>query len=291
MSNMTVGEAINRSGEWLGKRGIERPKLDAELLLAHILSCDRLRLYMDWQKPLTDLEIAAYRDFIARRGKDNEPVARIIGYREFYGRRFEVTRDTFVPRPETEGLVERALTLLAGEAALQGSRHTILEVGTGTGCIIVSIAAQADAHEYIATDVSEAALAVAARNAKRHGVAGRVSFRHGAGLAGYQGTLGLLVSNPPYIRNEEEADLPPDVRNFDPREALYGGADGLDVVRVLAQEAARLLTHGGWALLEIGNEQGAPARQIFEQTAAFDRVKVEKDLAGLDRYVMARRGE
>jgi release factor glutamine methyltransferase len=287
---MTVGEAILKSAQWLKGKDIETPRLDAELLLARILNCDRLRIYMDWQKPLTDLEVSGYREYIRRRGQDHEPVARIIESKEFFGRRFHVSPHTFVPRPETEGLVERALTLLQNETVLSEQRRNIFEIGTGTGCIIVSIAAESDAHEYIASDVSGGALETARRNAKTHGVDGRIDFRHGANFAGFGGSLGMIVSNPPYIRSGEIPELPPEVRVFDPRPALDGGQDGLDVVRAICSDGHKLLIHGGWTLLEIGEEQGPPCKTLFTQHGGYDQVRVERDLEGRERYVMARKG-
>ena len=290
MPMMSVGEAVLKSARWLADREVESARLDAELLLAKILNGDRLRLYMDWQKPLTDLEISGYREFIVRRGTNREPVARIIGSRQFYGREFEVTKDTFVPRPETEGVVERALMLLEKEPALANRRQVVFEVGTGTGCIIVSIAAQSDAHDFIATDVSAGALATAHRNAKRHGVDGRIDFRNAAYFDNYHGTLGLIVSNPPYISSAEIPTLAPEVKNYDPMPALDGGADGLDAVRIIAAEGAKLLLHGGWTILEIGEEQGPGTLALFTPEAGYSEARIEKDMAGLDRYLLARKG-
>lgn len=289
MPPMSVGEAVLRSARWLADKEVDSPRLDAELLLASVLNCDRLRLYMDWQKPLTDLEVSGYREFVRRRGQDREPVARIVGHREFHSRRFLVSRDTFVPRPETEGVVERALTLLQNEPALNSRRSNVFEIGTGTGCIIVSLAAESDGHDYLASDVSEGALETARRNAKAHRVEGRVHFRHGAGFAGFKGSLGLIVSNPPYIRSGEIPELPPEVRSHDPMPALDGGEDGLDVVRQICREGAVLLVHGGWVVLEIGEEQGSACREMFEGAGAYSTVRVEKDLAGKERYLLARK--
>lgn len=286
---LIVGDAIMKSAEYLKKHGVETPRLDAELLLARVLDCDRLRIYMDWQKPLLELEISAYRDFIRRRGVEREPVARITGRREFYKREFMVTPDTFSPRPETEGVVERALSLLTTEPALQGQRCTVFEVGTGSGCIITTLAAESDGHRYLASDISSGALAGAKANAHRHGVDHRIEFRHGPLFAGFDGTLHMIVSNPPYIETGAIAGLPPEVRLFDPMPALDGGADGLDIVRQLADAGARMLIPGGWIVLEIGEGQCAPACAIFEATNAFDLARGEKDLAGLDRYVTARK--
>ncbi len=286
---LTVGELVTRSANWLAGRGLESPRLDAELLLAKILNCDRLRLYMDWPKPLTELEISAYREFIRRRGQDREPVARITGTRNFYGRDFIVTPDTFVPRPETEGLVERAISCLEKSKATSDFRATVLEIGTGTGCIIVTLAAESGNHHFIATDVSPGAISTAKTNARRHEVEGRIEFRLGEDFAGWDGSLDMIVSNPPYICTAEIEELEPEVNVHDPMAALDGGVDGLDVVRRIELEARQRLNHGGWVLLEVGDEQGPACHQIFESRKYWNDIKIEKDLEGRDRYVLAQR--
>jgi release factor glutamine methyltransferase len=290
MSKLKVGEAVLKSAEYLRGKSVDSPRLDAELLLARVLSCDRLRLYMDWDKPLNDLEVAAYRDFIKRRGQDREPVARILGKKSFYGRDFEVSRDTFVPRPETEGVVERALELLKSDAPLFKDRHHIFEVGTGSGCIVSTLAAEADGHHFIASDILPGALATARRNAEKLGVGARIDFRLGPLLAGYEGSLGMLVSNPPYIEKREIPGLAPEVNVFDPMEALDGGEDGLDVVRALVPLAHRHVVTGGWIVFELGEGQPSTAGKFFAAEGGFDRIHTEKDLAGLERYLVVRRG-
>lgn len=287
---LTVGDVVQKSADWLRGRGIEdSPRLDAELLLARILRCDRLRLYMDWQKPLTELELSAYRDFIRRRGQEREPVSHILGVRSFFGREMEVTADTFAPRPETEGLVERALALLETDPTLAAGRQNIFEIGTGTGVIIITLAAESDGHRYLASELLPAAHAVARRNAHRHGVDGRIDLRQGEYFAGFEGTLDLVISNPPYIPSDRIASLPPEVRDFDPREALDGGAAGMEAINVIAAGSARRLRHGGWLLLEIGEEQGPACRALLNPDAGWAACRVEKDLAGHDRYVLAQR--
>lgn len=290
MKRLTVGDVVQKSAEWLRARGVEdSPRLDAELLLARILSCDRLRLYMDWQKPLTELELSAYREFIRRRGQDREPVCHILGYRSFFGREMEVTPQTFSPRPETEGLVERALGLLETDPSLSSGRQNIFEVGTGTGAIIITLAAESDGHHYLASEILPGALATAHRNARRHGVEGRIDLREGPCFAGYQGSLDLIVSNPPYIPSARIPALPREVRDYDPREALDGGPTGMDVIEAITEGATRRLRHGGWLLLEIGEDQGPACRQLLNKDRGWDTCRLEKDLAGHDRYILARR--
>ncbi|MBI1292640.1 peptide chain release factor N(5)-glutamine methyltransferase [bacterium] len=289
MALLSVGELVLKSAEYLQKKGVDSPRLDAELLLAKIMGCDRLRLYLDWKKPLTELEVAAYRDFIRRRGQDREPVARIVGSKSFYGRDFEVTRDSFVPRPETETLVEKVLDILKTEPALHKGRQVIFEIGTGTGCIIVSLAAESDSHRYLATDILPGALAVAKRNARKHGVEQRIEFRQGRLLADYEGTIGVLVSNPPYIESPVIPTLDPEVKNFDPMEALDGGLDGLDVLRSIVELSVRHLQTGGWVALELGEDQPKAAAALFKATGCFSEIRQERDLAGLLRFLFARK--
>ncbi len=290
MAPLTVGEAVRKSAGYLRSKGVEdSPKLDAELLLCEVLRTDRIHLYMDWQKPLMELEISAYRELLRRRGQDREPVARILGWKEFHGRRFELSPATFVPRPETEGLTERALELLRTEPLYTSQHATVLEVGTGTGCIVVTLAAEEGQHRYLATDVSERALEVARANARRHHVDRRIEFRHGPGLAGWKGQLGMVVSNPPYIESATIPALQPEVKDHDPMPALDGGADGLDAVRQIAGDVDQCLAPGGWILLELGEGQDKAACELFRESSRYELVRTEKDLAGIPRYLMAKR--
>lgn len=284
----TVGDIVTKSAQWLAARGVDSPRLDAELLLAHVLNCERLRLYLDWDKPLTEMELAATRDLVARRGRERAPVARLLGRKEFHSRRFEVVDGVFVPRPETEGLVERALDLLAGEPALQASRPVVFEVGTGSGCIIATLAAERPGPRYIASDISAAAIASAGRNAKAHHVHERVELRHGPLFAGYDGPIHLLVSNPPYVKEGEAADLPPEVGKHDPPEALFSGADGLDLARAILEGGAARVVHGGVVLLELGEDHEEAVLRLFEEGPWTDGA-MERDYAGRPRYAVARR--
>lgn len=290
---LTIGEVILKSAEYLAAKGVETPRLDAEVMLARLLKVTRLQLYMDWQKPLVELELAAYRESIRRRGAEREPVCRVIGEADFFGRIFEVTPAVFAPRPETEGVVERALLRLRREDLTTGSnlRPTVFEVGTGSGCISVTLAAEEAGVIYHASDLSAGALEVARRNAARHGVAQRIHFHEGALFAGFNGSINVLVSNPPYIRSGEVEDCPPEVRRHDPRLALDGGPDGLDVVRQIASEAPSRVVAGGAVILEIGDEQARDCRAIFELQGSWTDVTIERDLAGRNRYATAvRRG-
>jgi len=286
---LTVGQAILKTQDYFSRKGVDSPRLDAELLLGHVLGCDRLRLYLDWEKPLMELEIAAYRDLMKQRGVERAPVARILGRKEFYGRVFEVSPATFVPRPETEGLVERTIDLLAADPLFSAERPTVFEIGTGTGCIIVSLAAENGAPHYIASDASGEALATARRNAAKHNCTSRIEFREGRNLAGYGGAIHVLVSNPPYIPSAQIETLDPEVSRHDPRLALDGGPDGLDATRALLREALPLLVDGAIVLLELGEDHEDGILEIFRSMGAFRDARMERDHAGRPRYAIARR--
>ncbi len=286
---LTIGDIVLRGTEYLADKGVESPRLDAELLVAHVLGTTRLKLYMEWHKPLVELEIAACREAVRRRGQDREPVARIIARREFHGRDFEVAPGVFCPRPETEGLAEMVVEFVRLSTPPGTLRPTVFEVGTGSGCIAITVALECPDAHVVASDVNEKAIALAERNAARLHAGSRLTFRHGDLLAGWEGPLHAIVSNPPYVRAGEVRSLPPEVREYDPVTALDGGADGLDPLRRIVAEGARLLLPGGGIFFEIGNDQGRDARVVLEHSGAYDRIEVRHDLAGLERYATARR--
>lgn len=280
----TIRRVVGWSARDFAQRGIASARLDAEVLVAHALGIDRVRLYMDLDRPLQAAELARIRASVARRRR-REPVAYIVGAREFYGRRFEVSPAVLVPRPETELLVERALSLLARDA-----RGPALDLGTGSGCIAVTLALERPALEIDATDLSPDALAVAARNAAALGIADRVRLHRGdlfAALPRPQ-SYALVVSNPPYVADSERTLLAPEVRDHEPALALFAGADGLDVLRRLVREAPDWLAPGGTLLVEIGSGQGEAVSALARQAGLVD-VAVHRDLAGHDRVVEARR--
>jgi release factor glutamine methyltransferase len=223
------------------------------------------------------LELAALRRL------SGEPISRIIGEREFWGLRFALNEATLDPRPETELLVGDAIAFAEHKRSPR-----LIDLGTGSGAIAVAILSALPKAKAFATDISEPALAAARANAERHHVAERIDFRLGAWWQAvpHQELFDLIVSNPPYIAREEIADLQPEVRLFDPKLALDGGWDGLEAYRAIASQAARRLNPGGLLLLEIGAGQGETVSRIFSR-AGFGRIEVQKDLAGLDRLVLA----
>jgi release factor glutamine methyltransferase len=225
---------------------------------------------------------------LVRRRAACEPVAYLVGVREFYGRAFTVSRDVLVPRPETELVVDAALDVLARATVACATDPLVLDVGTGSGCLAVTIALETPAARVIATDRSIAALDVARANARRLGAAERIEFRAGDLLAGVTAPVTVVVANPPYVAERDRAWLMPDVRDFEPEAALFGGPDGLDVIRRLVPEAAKVLDAGGWLVMEIGAGQSAAVGDLVRSTPGLSLVDVLADLQGIPRVVLAR---
>ncbi|WP_334110296.1 peptide chain release factor N(5)-glutamine methyltransferase [Thermodesulfitimonas autotrophica] len=279
---MQADELLRAATGELKAAGCASPRLDAEVLLSAVLGCDRLALYREPARQVTDQEAAAFRALLSRRA-GGEPVAYLTGEKEFMGLRFKVTPAVLIPRPETELLVETALALLRGVAA-----PLVADVGTGCGAIAVSLAVSLPAARIFATDVSPAALAVARENAVRQGVAGRIAFFVGDLLepllpAG-EPVLDLVAANLPYIPTGAMHSLPREVRR-EPAVALDGGADGLTLYGRLVPQAGRLLKPGGYLLMEIGPGQGENALLLVPPPMW--EARVEPDLAGRERLVIA----
>lgn len=284
---------VQRILEWttthLKKHGSDTPRLDAEILLSHARHCRRLDLYTRFDEVLTEAERTTMRDLVQRRAK-HEPVAYLVGRREFYGLPFRVTSDVLIPRPDTETLVMELLEVLK-----PATEPRILDVGTGSGCIAITAAKQRPEARVTAIDLSEGALAVARGNADTNGVADRVEFLHGDLFAPLRGNAAkttlfdAIASNPPYIREDEFDGLQPDVRLHEPRTALVAGVDGLDVVRRLIAEAPEFLKPAGWLMLEIAPEQADAVRSLLERQGDFDEVRLIKDLNRDYRVASARK--
>ena len=257
---MTVLEAIQRGSEFLAKKGVESPRLNAELLLAHVLRIPRMRLYLDFERLLAEPDVDALREMVVRRSR-REPLQHILGQTSFCGLEFKVTRDVLVPRPETELLAERAWDFLGGCTGKPG----LFDYGTGSGCLAVTLAVRATSARVTAVDISAAALEIARENARTHGVAERIEFLEGDGLNRLMPGLMLIVGNPPYIPTAEITGLAPEVKDFDPHLALDGGNDGLDHYRRLAVRARDCLLPGGKIMLEFGDGQGSSIQRIFQE--------------------------
>ena len=277
----TIGSILKWTEQYFGTRGIDSPRLDAEVLLSHVLGKERIYLYVHFDEPLEAPELAAYREYIKQRVA-RQPVAYIIGRREFMGLSFRVTPAVLVPQPDTEILVQAALDRLAAKPAAR-----IADIGTGSGAIVLSLLYYRKELQASAVDISADALAVAAENAASLGVAERVMFCEGdllAPLAGQQ--FAAIVSNPPYIPTADIAGLAPEVRTAEPMGALDGGADGLVFYRRLVADAPALLVSDGFLAMEVGIHEAAPVAALAQASGAFARTEVLKDLAGIERVVV-----
>jgi release factor glutamine methyltransferase len=261
LPRVTIREVIQKSTGFLEKHGVESPRLQAELLLGHVLGLPRLQLYLDFDRVLVDRELDSLRPLMKRRAA-REPLQHLLGTANFCGHELKVNGQVLVPRPETELLAERALAFLS---TLNSQLSTVLDLGTGSGCLAIALAKARPEVQVVAIDVSADALALARENAAHHGVADRINFLPGdlfTPLAS-GARFDVIVSNPPYIPTAEIATLQPEVREFDPPGALDGGADGLDFYRRIAAEGAKFLQPGGWLMVEFGDGQAEALKKLF----------------------------
>lgn len=278
----TVRKVLDWTRGHFEKQDIDAPRLTAELLLAHLLKVNRVKLYVDLDRPLQKDELAQYKALIQRR-LAHEPTQYLMGVREFYGRPFTVDARVLIPRNETELLVEAVLRALPKDAPTR-----VLDVCTGSGCIALSIAAERPQASVWATDLMPAALEVAKVNAEALGLGARVSFMQGDLFAAVPvgPTFDVIVSNPPYVKTSELATLQKEVQR-EPRSALDGGDDGLDFIRRIAAEVLPRLKPGGLLALEIGEDQGPATAELLTRAGCHD-VRVEPDLERRDRMVFGR---
>jgi release factor glutamine methyltransferase len=269
---------------------IENPRASAEILLAHVLGFKRIDLYIRYDQPLVADELARYKAAIRRRVR-REPVAYIVGEREFWSRNLIVTPDVLIPRPETECLVEAALALLGPTADAAPEPVRLLELGTGSGAVALALAAERKGAVVLASDRSPAALEVAMRNARRHDLDQRVHFFCGSWLECLRPgqRFDMILSNPPYIPTAEIARLQAEVADFEPRRALDGGPDGLDAVRTIIGRAPAHLRPGGYLLLEIGHDQRSAVASIAGSSPDFSGSAFRQDYSGHDRIAVLRR--
>lgn len=275
----TVRKVLEWTIGYLRQNGSESPRLDGEILLAHARGCRRIQLYTQYDEPLTEAQRSTMRDLVRRRVA-HEPVAYLVGRREFFSLEFVVTRDVLIPRPDTESLVMAALDLLKVRTSAR-----VLDLCTGSGCIAIAVARNARQAQVVGVDVSPAAASVARQNVERLEVTERVQILEGdlfGPVAGQK--FDVIVSNPPYITTAEMQALDPEVRQHEPHLALHGGADGLDFIRQIVAESGQSLEPNGWLLLELDPAQATPVTWLLK-SAGFVNVSVINDLAGSARVV------
>lgn len=280
----TIGRILKWTEQYFAQKGVESPRLDAEVLLSHLLDKQRIYLYVHFDEPLQAEELAAYREMVKQR-VNHVPVAYILGEKEFMGLTFKVTPDTLVPRPDTEILVQAAVERLKG---MTGDSVRFADIGTGTGAICLSVLNFTQQTEADTVDISPAARAVAEENADSLGLADRITFHTGDLLAPIKANkYAAILSNPPYIPEVDIAGLAPEVRCKEPMTALSGGEDGLDFYRRLCDEAPVLLADGGFMAFEVGIHQAQAVAALAAANPLIERTEIIKDYAGIDRVVVA----
>ena len=281
----TIIKLLQWAASYLKTHAIDSPRATGEILLAHALKCERIDLYLNYDQPLVGTELKAFKTLIQRRIR-REPVAYILGVKEFWSLDLEVTEDVLIPRPETECLVEKALALLSGQAASLSRR--ILDLGTGSGAIIIALASQQPRPTCFASDRSIQALRVAHRNARRHNLGGVIHYYAADWLTSLNqksSAFDMIVANPPYIPSRVIEGLQPEIHGYEPMTALDGDPDGLKCFKEIINSAHYFLKAGGVLLLEIGHDQQDDVRQIVSDSGHFDGFNCTKDYAGHDRVV------
>jgi release factor glutamine methyltransferase len=279
----TVGRLLTWTTDFLKRRGSESPRLDAEVMLAHVLEWQRVELYTHFTDEVAEGPRGRFRDLVRRRS-EGSPVAYLVGRKEFYSLSFEVSPAVLIPRPESEFVVVEFLSLTRDLESIRA-----VDVGTGSGCLAIASTYRKPGARFVAIDASEQALAVARRNAARHGVADRIDFRLGDRLGPVLGEepFDVVVSNPPYIPTADIPGLEVGVRDYEPHLALDGGPDGLDMVRGLVEQSVPLLKPGGHLILEIGTAQEEPVRSLIEAQSGLRLAPTIRDHAQHPRVIRA----
>jgi len=288
----TVRRLLEWTNQFFAKKDVDAPRLSAELLLSHTLNLSRIKLYTEYDRPLAPAELGKYRDLVKRAG-EQEPIAYLTGTAHFFNLEFDVGPGVLIPRPDTETLVENVLQAARNEPGLATPR--VLDLCTGSGCVAAAVAKHLKNATVTAIDVSPRAVELATKNLERLGLADRVTVLHGdlfaplAGSAAEAAPFDVIVSNPPYIPTGQIAALDRNVRDYEPREALDGGPDGLALHRRILAEGSDRLVPGGRVYLEIGHDQGDAARALAGGYETFERVQILKDYGGRDRVLAARK--
>jgi release factor glutamine methyltransferase len=276
---ITVLEAINLSTDFLQKKGIQSPRINAELLLASVLKCKRLQLYLSFDRPLKQNELDAYREMIKRRSSF-EPLQYITGYVEFYNLEFKVNPGVLIPRPETEILIETIMQNC-------NDKITIIDIGSGSGIIGISLAVNLQNSNVYCTDISEEAIILAKENARRHNVISRTSFlKHDiiSQPIDFIPAVDVIVSNPPYISKNDINTLQKEIKNFEPRCALTDESDGYTFFKIIATKAINTLNFGGKLFFEISEGQSSTVKNILQDNS-FSNIEIVKDYQNIDRVI------
>ena len=289
MALWTIQRLLNWIIEYLTDKGIDSPRLSAELLLSHVLAVKRIELYTQFDTPVSRQQLDMLHGLVKRAGQ-NEPIPYLVGRTEFYSLELNVTPDCMIPRPETELLVERAIEFLRTRTGGQ----FVCDLCTGSGCIAIAIAKNfPDAH-IIATDVSDVALNVAARNVEKHQLGDRIKLLCGDLFDAFIPQLDvdkfdLIVCNPPYVSTAEFEKLDKNVKDYEPKSALFAGDDGLDICRQISEKVGQFLKPDAALMLEIGFTQGQAIKELLERASTFADIKIERDTHGNDRIAIAKK--
>ena len=282
---MIVHDILNESTKALEAAEIPSARLDAEVLLSFCLGCDRLEFYKNPDMTISEAKLSTFRNLIARR-LQWEPVAYITGRKEFWSFSLDVNNSVLIPRPDTEIIVEEALTICRN---IDSSEIKILDIGTGSGAIALALASEITGAKVVATDISPAALNLAQKNATALGLKEKIYFQQGDLFEPVDGIFDIIVCNPPYISAQDYEKLPAGVKDYEPQDALLAGKSGLEFYEKLIYQAAGFLQKNGWLLLEIGAKQETGVRGIMEAAGFYDSIEMRRDYAGLPRVIKARR--
>lgn len=285
----TIIKLLKWTTSYFESRDIDSPRIEAEILLAHALQLKRIDLYLQYDQPLSSNELSRFKDFIKRR-INREPVAYIVGSKEFWSMDFLVTKDVLIPRPETEFLVETAANLLSQDSASSPTLapKRILELGTGSGAVILAIASMRPCHLFFASDRKTSAVKLAKQNAKHHGLNSKISFICASWFGPFKDKrplFDMIVSNPPYIPSRVIGRLQPEIVKYEPISAIDGGEDGLLCLRHIINNAYLYLQQKGYLLLELGHDQRNDVQKIVDQCAKYENVLYTKDYSEYDRVV------
>ncbi len=281
----TIIKILQWTTSYFRSNEIDSPRSTAEILLAHTLGLKRIDLYLRYDQPLVRIELDCFRALIKRR-INREPVAYIVGLKGFWNMELSVEREVLIPRPETECLVEEALSALSEGSFYSPKR--VLEVGTGSGAIILALASERPEHNYFASDISIRAVFVALKNAEKQGLDKKICFFCGnwfLPLKEKDRLFDMVLSNPPYVRKDDIKSLQPEISRFEPLAALDGGEDGLCQIRSIIGSVHRFLNSGGYLIIEIGHDQKEAVYKIAEETGCYHDMHFRKDYSGFDRII------